>query len=284
MNAKGLHPKNRFRSGYNFNELCSLNPALSAYCRSNPLGKTTIDFSKAKAVKALNIALLFTYKKELFWDFPASNLCPPIPGRLDYLLHLHDLIGKGASKTILDIGTGATCIYPLLGVLEFNWNFVASDTNSLSLENAQRIIERNNLTHCIQLRQQQNKQHILKGLITKNEQFDAVMCNPPFYKSRDDAYNANLKKSKNLGTQQSRNFSGIDDELWYPGGEKAFLHNYMYESSQMPNASRWFTSLVSQKDTVKSLKASAQKLKVTEFKIIQMHQGNKQTRIVAWKF
>ena len=72
--------------------------------------------------------------------------------------------------------------------------------------------------------------------------------------------------------------------MWYVGGEKAFLHNYMYQSSLFNENCIWFTSLVSKKENVESLQASSKKLGVKEFKVIPMHQGNKVTRIVAWRY
>lgn len=281
---KGLHPKNKFKKGYDFDKLVKDNGVLKKFVLENKYGTTSIDFSNPKAVKELNKALLFSYKSINIWDFPDENLCPPIPGRLDYIHHLSDLISSEENIKILDIGTGATSIYPLLGVAEYNWNFVATDIDLDSLDTAQDIIDDNNFDSNIELRQQFDEQHILKGVLTEEDSFSATMCNPPFYKSAEEARGANKRKTKNLGNSAVRNFSGNNNELWYVGGEKAFLHNYLYESSLFSNKSKWFTSLVSKKENVESLEKSSQKLGVKEFKIIPMHQGNKVTRIVCWQF
>lgn len=284
MKNKGLHPKNKFNKGYNFEELVFINSSLKAYVLENEFGNTTIDFSNPKAVKELNKALLFSFDKISTWNFPNENLCPPIPGRLDYIHYLAGLILDEKDITILDIGTGATCIYPLLGVAVYNWNFVATDIDLDSLDSAQDIIDDNGLDSQIELRQQLNEQHILKGILKENDSFCATMCNPPFYKSLEEAQGANSRKSRNLGNNAVRNFSGNNNELWYVGGEKAFLHNYLYESSLHKTTSKWFTSLVSKKENVESLKKSSKKLGATEFKIIHVNQGNKVSRIVAWRF
>lgn len=284
MKDKGLHPKNKFNSGYNFDELVKINPILKEHISENKFGTTTIDFSNPKAVKELNKALLFTYNKISVWDFPDENLCPPIPGRLDYIHHLADVISSEENISILDIGTGATCIYPLLGVAEYNWNFVATDIDLDSLDTAQDIIDDNYLDTKITLRQQFDENQILKGVLEENDSFSATMCNPPFYKSAEEAQGANRRKSRNLGNNAVRNFSGNNNELWYVGGEKAFLHNYLYESSLFKTSSKWFTSLVSKKENVESLEKSSKKLGVTEFKVIPLNQGNKVTRIVCWRF
>ncbi len=284
MKEKNLHPKNKFNKGYNFEELILTNPKLEAYVSKNKFDVVTIDFSIPEAVKELNKALLFSYEKISVWNFPDQNLCPPIPGRLDYILYLTDLLSEEENVKVLDIGTGATCIYPLLGVAENNWDFVATDIDLDSLDTSQDNIDDNNFSDKIELRQQFDENNILKGVLKDDDSFSAIMCNPPFYRSAEEAQGANKRKNKNLGNSAVRNFSGNNNELWYVGGEKAFLHNYLYESSLFKESSKWFTSLVSKKDNIDSLQKSAKKLGAKEFKTISMNQGNKVTRIACWRY
>lgn len=280
--AISFHKNNIHKNGYDFDLLVEKHPTLKQFLVTKH-SKTTINFSDPKAVKELNSALLKTYYKINFWDFPDDNLCPPIPGRVDYIHYLSELTEE-IEVTVLDIGTGATCIYPLLGTSTYNWSFVATDISKDSLQNAQKIIDKNQLSSKIQLRHQPKKEHILQGVVKDSDRFIFTMCNPPFYKSREEAVQVNQRKNKNLQLGNTRNFSGTSNELWYKGGEKAFLHTYLYESSLLPTMSKWYTSLVANKDNVKSLNASAKKLGVKEFKVIPMHQGNKVTRIVCWRF
>lgn len=281
--SKSLHPNNKHKNGYDFKFLKEQYPKISEFVIKK-FDKETIDFSDPIAVKEFNKALLAAHYNIKDWDFSDDNLCPPIPGRVDYIHHLADLISSEKNNTILDIGTGASCIYPLLGSVTYNWNFVATDIELDSLDYAQDIIDDNDLTDKITLRQQLDEMHILKGVLEEGDVFAATMCNPPFYKSAEEARGANRRKSRNLGNNTVRNFAGNSNELWYVGGEKAFLHTYLYESSLFPKVSAWFTSLVSNKDNVKSLEKSSKKLGVKEFKVIPMHQGNKVTRIVCWQF
>lgn len=280
----GLHPQNKHRNGYDFEKLIQVVPELKEFIFQNKHGKTTVDFSDSKAVKALNIALLKMEYAIDFWEFPDTNLCPPIPGRVDYIHHLADIIGKKEEVRVLDIGTGASCIYPILGTAEYGWSFVGTDIDKRSLQAAHKIINKNGFDTQISLRLQKDTTHILQGIVKKDERFTITMCNPPFYASMTEAKTVNSKKTKNLGISNERNFSGNTNELTYKGGEKAFLHTYLYESSLFPKSSQWFTSLVSKKENVKSLANSAKKLKVKNFKEIRMEQGNKITRIVVWQF
>ncbi|CAM1335075.1 23S rRNA (adenine(1618)-N(6))-methyltransferase RlmF [Tenacibaculum aestuariivivum] len=282
-NKKGLHENNKHKNGYDFNFLKEKYPEITAFVIKK-FEKETIDFSDPIAVKQFNKALLAAYYNIKDWNFPDENLCPPIPGRVDYIHHLADLISGQDEVTVLDIGTGASCVYPLLGAAAYNWNFIAADIDLDSLDYAQDIIDDNNLDSKIKLRQQFNELNILKGITEEGDAFSATMCNPPFYKSAEEARGANRRKSRNLGNNTIRNFAGNSNELWYLGGEKAFLHTYLYESSLQPKVSKWFTSLVSRKENVKSLQNSAKKLGATTFKVIPMSQGNKVTRIVCWQF
>lgn len=250
----------------------------------------TIDFANPKAVKALNTALLFKHYSIKYWEFPDTNLCPPIPGRVDYIHHIADLLNSSKISdkiNVLDIGTGASCIYPLLGNAVYNWSFVATDIDKTSLEYAQNIINKNDLNEVIELRHQNEASQIFKGILKEGDRFSVSICNPPFYKSEAEALESTTKKLKGLNRETNqvvRNFAGTQNELWYKGGEKAFIHNYLYESSLYKNQCVWFSILVSKKDLVKGMYTSLKKLGATDVRTINMSQGNKISRIVAWTF
>ncbi len=280
---KKFHKNNKHNKGYDFDFLVNKNQNLKIFI-TKKFEKTTINFSDPKAVKELNKSLLKAYYGINYWEFPDDNLYPPVPSRVDYLHYLSDMIMPNKKIKVLDIGTGASLIYPLLGVSAFDWNFVATDIDKQSLKSAKKIITKNKLSDKIELRFQEDKLHILEGIIQKNDSFTFTMCNPPFYKNILEAKQSNEQKNKNLDLKNKRNFSGKINELCYEGGEKAFIHTYLYESSKFPKSSQWFTCLVSKKENVKSLQTSAKKLNVAQFKIIPMQQGNKITRVVCWSF
>jgi 23S rRNA (adenine1618-N6)-methyltransferase len=265
-------------------------PDLLPFTFVNKYENKTIDFANPKAVKALNSALLIKHYGISHWSFPDTNLCPPIPGRVDYIHHIADLLkSSGIEKNIkvLDIGTGATCIFPLLGYAVYNWKFVGTDIDEASLENANDIITNNHFSNAISLRHQTDASQIFKNVLEENDAFSVSMCNPPFHKSEDEALEATKRKLKGLnldGKGLIRNFSGTQNELWYKGGEKAFLHNYLYESSLFKDQCIWFTTLVSKKELVKGIQISLKKLGTKTVKVINMGQGNKVSRMVAWTF
>lgn len=118
--ASPLHPRNRHLGRYDFPRLIAGSPELERFVILNPYGRQSIDFADPAAVKAFNRALLQQFYDVREWDIPDGYLCPPIPGRADYLHYLADLLGashdglipRGPSLRALDVGTGANCIYP----------------------------------------------------------------------------------------------------------------------------------------------------------------------------
>lgn len=285
-----MHKSNKPRDAYDFPKLATTYPELEDYMFHNKYGNLSIDFSYPKAVKALNTALLKHHYNISYWEFPDAHLCPPIPSRVAYINVLNDLLSSsGMTKDIrvLDIGTGATCIYPLLGHAMYNWSFIASEIDKNALKIAQNIVDKNQLNDRIVLRFQEDKQSIFNAVLNASEKLSASMCNPPFYKNEAEAKESTLRKQKGLGQttdSKNRNFSGTANELWYPGGEKAFLHNYLYQSSLLKTTCYWYTSLVSKKELVSSMKTSLQKLGASRVEVLELHIGNKISRVVAWTF
>jgi 23S rRNA (adenine1618-N6)-methyltransferase len=293
----GLHPRNRHRNGYDFNSLVKVHPPLGDFITSHQDGRPSIDFADAAAVKALNKALLIeTYQLE-YWDIPDGYLCPPVPGRSDYIHHLADLLAslngrkvpKGSHIRLLDVGTGANVVYPIVGVHEYGWSFVGSDVDPTALASAERIMRENaSMREHFELRFQPDKNHLLDGLVSKDDQFDATMCNPPFFGSRQEAMKAGQRKFRNLGKREPerdiRNFGGSDGELWIEGGELEFVRRLVQESRNFKNQVLWFTTLVSKKENLPAIYNVFDEVEAVQIKTINMSQGIKSSRFVAWSY
>ncbi|MCH4295017.1 23S rRNA (adenine(1618)-N(6))-methyltransferase RlmF [Shewanella sp. 3B26] len=299
--GKGLHPDNAHRDGYDFGALVASFPPLKAFVRPNAYGNPSIDFARPEAVKALNCALLKHHYGIQGWDIPKGFLCPPIPGRVDYLHHLEDLLTQTPAAEglpVLDIGTGANGIYALLAASRFGREVVATDIAKASLANVARVLAANpQLNARVSLRHQTNPKRIFAGVVTDEECFAACVCNPPFHASADDAAGGSRKKlaglAKSRGNQTGSaekagaprlNFGGQDAELWCDGGERRFLLRMIEESARRPQLCLWFTSLVSKGENVRPCKRQLEKLGAAEVKVLEMHQGMKITRVLAWRF
>ena len=292
-----LHPRNIHQERYPLDELNKTEPELSGFIFENEYGNITLDFSNPKAVKILNKALLKHFYKIEFWDIPAGFLCPPIPGRADYIHYLADLLAQSNGQKIptcrqvkvLDIGTGANLIYPILGNACYGWEFVGAEIEPKAIKAAQVIIDQNpSLQTAVKIRQQQNSSQIFHGIIQSEDFFDLTLCNPPFHESAEAAAAGSLRKIKNLtGNRKSNpvlNFGGQSSELWCEGGESAFITRMIQESINFRFNCLWFTTLVAKETTLPKIYDQLKKSGVAEFKTISMAQGNKISRLVAWTF
>ncbi len=260
--------------------------------KPNAIGDSSIDYADPQAVKALNQALLRQAYGLQHWDIPPGYLCPPIPGRSDYLHHLADLLSggkeipRGPSVRVLDIGTGANCIYPLIGAREYGWSFVGAELDPIAWRCAKAIAAANpSVAKLIDCRLQTTASECFKGIIKPNERFDATMCNPPFHTSAAEAAAGSQRKQNNLGTQRkSLNFGGKANELWCEGGELAFIQRMITQSVAYSDQCRWFTTLVSKSAHLPKLEHSLRHAKATEVRILDMSQGQKKSRILAWRY
>ena len=292
-----LHPRNLHQERYDLEKLSKTEPELMPFVFENQYGNQTLDFANPNAVKILNRALLKHFYKIEFWDIPAGFLCPPIPGRADYMHYLADLLAQnnkqkiptGRQVKVLDIGTGANLIYPILGNACYGWGFVGAEIEPKAISAAQSIVAQNQtLQSTVEIRKQQNSSWIFHGIIHSEEFFDLTLCNPPFHESAEAAATGSLRKIKNLtGSRKPNpvlNFGGQSSELWCKGGESAFITQMIQESIDFRFNCFWFSTLVAKETSLPRIYAQLKKSGVTEFTTISMAQGNKISRLVAWTF
>ena len=297
IEKNNLHSRNPHRLRYDFALLEEQCPEIKPFVFINKYDAETIDFSNPDAVKMLNKALLQTYYNLQDWDIPENYLCPPIPGRADYIHYIADLLAlcndnaipEGNGVVGLDIGTGANCIYPIVGNTAYGWSFVGSDIDPVAIENCIAIIEKNpRLNDVISLQQQLNPKFIFREIIQPEDKFAFTMCNPPFHNSEAEATKGTLRKISNLKNEKTTkavlNFGGQHTELWYEGGELAFITQMIYESAKYPMQCLWFTSLVSKNSHLPSLYKTLNKVNAVTIKTIHMAQGQKTSRFIAWTF
>jgi len=293
--TKTLHPRNLHNNRYNFEELIKSFPDLKQYVKLNKYNDLSINFSDSQAVLTLNKALLYHFYNIKSWNIPKNYLCPPIPGRADYihyiadLLTQNDIIPKGSEIKGLDIGIGANCIYSLLGNSIYGWQFVGSEYDDISLNSADNIISSNeHLKKNIIIRKQKNKDDIFNGIIKEDDYFDFTLCNPPFHRSKKEAKEGTKRKITNLSKGKNKkvslNFGGQHNELWCDGGELEFIRKMITQSTNFKKNCNWFTTLVSKKENLDEIYKILKSENIKEVKTIDMQQGQKISRIVAWRF
>ncbi|PIK15212.1 23S rRNA (adenine(1618)-N(6))-methyltransferase RlmF [Halobacteriovorax sp. JY17] len=307
--SKGLHPRSHHNEKYDFSELIKCTPDLERFVSTKPSGELSINFSKPEAINLLNKSLLHHYYGVEKWNVPKGHLCPPIPGRADYLHIIADLLSSTNSDEIpigekvkgLDIGVGATCIYPLIGNRTYGWKFVGSDIDSESVNSSKSIVKANKNIKmgAIKVRFQTEQEHIFDNMIQSGEKFDFTMCNPPFHSSLEEAELSAQTKIKNLEksakkngievktnskNKVSSNFGGNQNELVFPGGEIEFIRKMIKQSAQKKPNVLWFTTLVSKEAHLDTIYQLLKDSKVEEYRTLPMQHGNKEGRIVAWTF
>ena len=298
---KLFHPRNKHQGHYDFKQLKTIAPDLAHFVAKNKYGNESIDFANPDAVKTLNFALLKSYYDLQFWQIPKGFLCPPIPGRADYIHQLADLLatsfeGKiptGPEVRILDIGVGANCIFPIIGVHEYGWSFVGAELNPVSYDSAKKIVQLNpKLNERVMLKLQESPKNIFHGIITEKDYFFATLCNPPFHASQEEAAQGSRRKWKNLGRldlvkkheKQNVNFGGQATELWCDGGERAFTEIMILESKDFKNQCRWFSTLVSKEEDLAKFEKLLEKVGAEVVRVLPMAQGQKKSRALAWSF
>lgn len=312
-----LHPRNSFRGSYDMDILSKHYPPLAPHViNCAKTNRPTIAFSDHKAVLALNTAVMVSdYNLSPAWAslLPEESLVPPVPGRADYIHHIADLIAEhgvvptGQQVMGLDIGVGASCVYPLIGHASYGWSFIGSDISTQSVNVAKHMVDSNSFGEVIEIRHQPNPSQILVGVMDKKEPLDFVMCNPPFYGSAAEFQRESRRKVTNLAAnvasrgspipfaaqdsswEGSNNCGGSDSELWCEGGEVAFVTQILEESKEFRRSCLWFTSLVSRNYNVVEIEKELLRLTkvrhgVRKIKLIPMGPGLKSSTIVCWSF
>lgn len=287
-----MHARNRYRRPYDLTALARRVPALAPFVHAAPAGHPTVDFHDPAAVRALNRALLVADYGLQRWDLPADNLCPAVPGRLDYVHVVADLLAdlppafRAAPTRGLDIGTGASLIYPVLGVREYGWRFVATELDPASARAARAIAEFNDvLRGRVEVRSPASPRDILTAVVRPGERFAFSMCNPPFFTSEAGAQRAAANKWRKLGRADATrglNFGGRATELWTEGGEPAFLRRYIAQSAALADRVGWFTTLVSQRGYLDVADRAFRKVRPRRREVVPLVTGSKKRRVLAW--
>uniref|UniRef100_A0A0A9GDC5 U6 small nuclear RNA (adenine-(43)-N(6))-methyltransferase n=1 Tax=Arundo donax TaxID=35708 RepID=A0A0A9GDC5_ARUDO len=310
--APSIHPRNRYASAApDFAALAELYPSFRPFVSVSERGRASIDFTDFAATRELTRVLLL-HDHGVNWWIPDGQLCPTIPNRSNYIHWIEDLLSSDLIPPIcsssgrvrgFDIGTGANCIYPLLGASLLGWSFVGSDVTDVALEWAKKNVESNpHLAELIEIRNAnavsiasesetigseaamentlepvddltKSKPLILVGVVKESESFDFCMCNPPFFESIEEA-----------GLNPKTSCGGTIEEMVCPGGELAFITHIIEDSVSLKNSFRWFTSMVGRKANLKLLISKVREAGASVVKTTEFVQGQTARWGLAWSF
>ncbi|XP_053668329.1 U6 small nuclear RNA (adenine-(43)-N(6))-methyltransferase [Anopheles marshallii] len=286
-----MHPRNLYRQKPNFHLLVKQFPELNEVASVDLAGKVKLDYRKKHAVHLLSKCLLlrdFGLKLEL----PSNKLVPTLPLRLNYIHWLEDIgaIAQWPEKEKvrgIDIGCGASCIYPLLAVVlsQQRWHMVAIEKAEDSLESAKANVMRNELQSCINVQPQSLEGNTILLDVLKNfpgERFDFCMCNPPFF---DSNFNE-LKPHDRTGKRRepSNASTGSLEELCTEGGEVKFINQIIDESLQLKDRVSVYTTMIGHKSTYDKILHSLKRASIHNVTVSRFCQGNTTRWAVAWSF
>jgi 23S rRNA (adenine1618-N6)-methyltransferase len=276
-----INPKNKyFNNPPNFEELANKYSEFKKYVYKNKFGSFSINWKNKEAVKELCKCLLKNDFRLNYWDIPDGFLIPSITSKCNYINWIDDLldeiniVNKKHINKGLDIGTGANCIYPLLGHQIYGWNFKCSELNQEAIEVAEKIIQNNKLNKNIEIIKQVNEDNIFINIINPDDLFIFTMCNPPYFSKEETKHN-------NPNTVCEYN----DKEVYCKGGEFQFISTMIEESKIYKNKIIWFTTLVGKKINFdKILKVLENIHEIKMIKTTTFYQGKLARWGVAWSY
>ncbi|KAK4163375.1 hypothetical protein QBC43DRAFT_345276 [Cladorrhinum sp. PSN259] len=249
-----------------------------------------LDFTDPAAVMQLTKTLLRTdFGLEI--ELPNDRLCPPVPNRHNYILWLKDLLESTSysppdSQPVcgLDVGTGASCIYPLLGTVQrSSWHFVATDIDEQSLAHAKRNVELNDLSGQVRLLLRSPKDSLIPSESDlPMSPLGFVMMNPPFYTSADEMLSSAAKKSRPPHSA----CTGAPVEMVCEGGEVAHVGRLLEESLVLrERGARWYTSMLGKVTSLEVLVGKLKENGINNYAVTEFIQGNKTKRwAIGWTF
>lgn len=283
-----MHARNRYKDKPpDFAYLASKYPDFKQHIQISLSGRVSLNFKDPEAVRALTCTLL----REDFGlciDIPLERLIPTVPLRLNYIHWVEDLIGhqdsdKSTLRRGIDIGTGASCIYPLLGATLNGWYFLATEVDDMCFNYAKKNVERNNLSDLIKVVKVPQKTLLMDALKEESEiVYDFCMCNPPFFANQLEAKGVNSRNSRRP-PPSSVNTGGIT-EIMAEGGELEFVKRIIHDSLQLKRRLRWYSCMLGKKCSLAPLKEELRIQGVPKVTFTEFCQGRTMRWALAWSF
>jgi len=212
---------------------------------------------------ALTRALLDFHFNLSLPSMPLDRLCPPVPNRWFYcewvlsdlipLISNSDYFSSHADKATnngLDIGTGASAIYPLLLTnRDSNLTMFASEVDSESIDVAMINVRANGMEkriHLVKVGGDSMHGPLLQALmhVPSNVRFDFVITNPPFF----DQQPTPRKDGRERAPMTT-------SEGFYPGGEEGWLLDILRDSLTLPRERvGWYSTMIAKKKSWQRLR------------------------------
>lgn len=131
----------------------------------------------------------------------------------------------------LDIGCGASCIYPLLAAKYKNWKMIGVDVDDKCIEIARENILKNQLQDKVTVIKN-TEDNIITNVINHldSDKISFSMCNPPFFDVNQNVQNRTGKRKRPNSAS-----TGSKTDLSTDGGEVRFITKIIEESCVLRN-------------------------------------------------
>ena len=261
-------------------------------------------FSRPGALAALTRALL-RRDFSLEWRPPADRLCPPVPGRLNYLLWAEDLparlaLGRLAACAVppppppplpalsLDVGVGANAIFPLLGARlgGFCSQWLATDIDAVAVAGARAAATRAGLPpSALAVLSVEPGGPLLAGALPAAAAAGGAplvavtVCNPPFFASWEEAVESMRRAPARAGA-----CGGAPHEMATVGGEAAFAGRLADESQPLGERALWFSCMLGKRASVADVSLRLARARVPALRTTELVQGVTRRWAVAWSW
>ncbi|VDN89288.1 unnamed protein product [Brugia pahangi] len=318
-----MHPRNPYKDKPpDFSLLADKFVEFRSHCYIGSNGKLKMNFRDTNAVRILARTLLLS-DFGLDVDIPTDCLAPRIPQRLNYILVIDDLLKtNGIAEDVvgIDIGTGASCVYALLGAKQFGWRFLATDADPFAIEIANRNVQKNGMSErievvrvpagcmikvvvlfslifCIEIAHDLKVGlfRMLFVLIQKSNSHSACailrfmnMMSLKRHKFRYLGNNVliNVGSESNCTDRPAPHSATVarSNELAVTGGEVAFVSRLIEDSFVLQNTVKLYTSMVGKKSSLVELRKKLGRCLNVRSTVTTLYQGKTHRWVLAWTF
>lgn len=288
-----MHRNNIFRKEPDFRKLACDYQELEKYMIRNKNNKSKFDFKNPDAVKALTCALLHRYFQKTI-TLPPDRLIPAVPQRLNYVCWVEDLIKLVEQQipelniTGLDIGTGASCIFPILCCHRNpSWSFVGVEPDEKSYKSAYDNVERNFMQDKIRVVKITTDDQLSDILSLACQPLTFIMCNPPFF---EEGYGVTMELDSDLNKgSRPKSDANCSNEIESitSGGEIAFVGYLIEQSMNFKEDVIIYSSMLGKKQSLMHFKQTFASLQTNEnlsWTWAELCQGKTIRYAIAWTF
>lgn len=282
-----MHRRNIFRKEPDFKKLACDYQELKKFMTIGSKNKLKFDFKNPEALRALTCALLHRYFQKRI-TLPPDRMIPAVPQRLNYICWIEDLVKLIEAQTSdlnvmgIDIGTGASCIFPILSCHRNpTWSFIGVEADAKSFSVALENVQKNFMDERIRMIKISTEDTLNDILCLSTYPVTFIMCNPPFF---EEEYGVTLEL--NSGRPKSSANTSDKVESVTSGGEIAFVGHMLEQSRHLKEEVTIYTSMLGRKQSLTHFKQTLSSLNEDNLSWTwaELCQGKTIRYAIAWSF